>query len=130
MSIVARARHLVESAAAVAACAQAIERRRTSVGPKLAIEAARERGREARRRDDVARRDLRRLIRLVDRMVPGGPNCFRRVLLEIAIDPDAAAAPVGMGLRVSGSGSGHAWIGAGVEMDEPGSPPYDAIISL
>jgi hypothetical protein len=130
MGIVARARHLVESAAALAACARTIERRRTSVGPKLAVAAARERGRAAGSRDDVARQDLRRLIRLVDRMAPGGPNCFRRVLLEIAVDPDAAAAPVGMGFRVSGPGKGHAWIGTGVEMDEPGFQPYDAIISL
>jgi hypothetical protein len=44
--------------------------------------------------------------------MPGGPECYRRVLLEVAVDPAAAAEPVHIGLKKSGAlKSGHAWLG-------------------
>jgi hypothetical protein len=60
--------------------------------------------------------------------MPDGGNCYRRVLLEIALDPHAAAAPFYMGLDAGGAPmSGHAWLGSSAGGDR-GS--YDAIISL
>jgi hypothetical protein len=60
--------------------------------------------------------------------MPGGGNCYRRVLLETRLDPEAASRQIVMGL-VSGGGprSGHAWFeGDG----EPGRMAYDAVISV
>jgi hypothetical protein len=55
---------------------------------------------------------LRRLIRGVDACLPGGGNCYRRALLEVALDPAAAAEPLHLGLREHGGPrSGHAWLG-------------------
>jgi len=108
-----------------------VENDRLGLGPAAAVRAARRRGADARRRTPRQRQDLRRLIRALDRRWPGGPNCYRRVLLELSVDGGAAREPVTMGLRATGGGgSGHAWLGSGIEMDEASRPPYDAIISL
>jgi len=89
------------------------EAARLSKGPRAAVEMMRAVGQRNPRRDARRRVALRRAIRLVDRWHPGGPNCYRRVLLELALDRGAAEDRVMMGLRVSGSpGSGHAWLGS------------------
>jgi len=59
-------------------------------------------------------------------MLPDGGNCYRRALLELALDPTAAAEPLVFGLKQGGgSGSGHAWLG-----DARGFETYDAEFRL
>ena len=65
------------------------------MGAAPLIERLRARGARGARRSDPEREDLRRAIRFVDGRFPDGGNCFRRVLLEVALDPsigDAAGA--------------------------------------
>ena len=82
-------------------------------GPKPLLEKLRRRGRQAKRRGRAERARLRRAVGLIDRLMPGGPNCSRRALLEIALDRGAAHEPFRMGFRVGpASISGHAWLGA------------------
>jgi hypothetical protein len=64
------------------------------------------------------------LIRLVDRGFPGGGNCYRRALLEVALDPASALEPLHMAVREHGGpGSGHAWLGEVPDTNET----YDAV---
>ena len=91
---------------------------------------ARRLGEQGRRRSERARRTLHRMISFVDRLWWGGPNCYRRVLLEVAMDRGAAAEVVQLGFRSSGDpGSGHAWLGEGLVSDGK-QRPYDAIVSI
>jgi hypothetical protein len=70
---------------------------------------------------------LRRLIRAVDARMPGGPNCYRRALLEIGLDAGAAREPLKMGLHPHGGPkSGHAWLGE----PEPGTESYEALFEI
>ncbi len=62
-------------------------------------------GRETRRsRGRVGRSRLRRAIGWVDAAFPGGPNCFRRTLMEIALDAGAAGETLVFGLDVGKTG--------------------------
>jgi hypothetical protein len=89
-----------------------IELDRRTLGPGPLLEKVRARGRRSGARTAPERDRLQRLIRLVDACVPGGGNCYRRALIEIALDPTAAAEPLRFGLREHGGpGSGHAWLG-------------------
>lgn len=91
----------------------AIEWRRRTEGPGSLVPWLRVRGRSAERRSPEERVRLRRWITLVDRLIPGPPNCYRRALLEIALDAGAAEEPLHMGLKVPGGPrSGHAWLGS------------------
>jgi hypothetical protein len=97
-------------------------------GPAPMLVWARRRGACCATRTVTERARLRRAISRIDAHMPGGGNCYRRALLEIALDPDAAAEPLFMGLHASGQPmSGHAWLGI-----EPRTvrKSYDAIISL
>jgi Transglutaminase-like superfamily len=77
-------------------------------------------------RDVGARVLLRRAIALVDARFPGGPNCVRRSLLEIALDRGAANEQMFAGIRHGGgSGSGHAWLES-----HPVSDSYDAVLTI
>jgi hypothetical protein len=68
---------------------------------------------------------LARAVRLVDRLFPSGPNCYRRALLEAALDAGAAHEPLMMGFRtVGGTCEGHAWLGSA----EP-QTAYDVVVS-
>ncbi len=70
------------------------------------------------------------MIAIIDRLWRGGPNCYRRVLLEISMDAGAARDVVKMGFRSSGGqGSGHAWLGDAAAIDGR-HKPYDAIVSI
>jgi hypothetical protein len=107
-----------------------LERLRVSVGPNRAVLLARRLGQKAMARSVRDRRALVSVISVVDRFCVGGPNCYRRVLLEVAMDAGAAREVVKMGFRSSGGqGSGHAWLGDAVAMDGR-SQPYDAIVSI
>jgi hypothetical protein len=57
------------------------------------------------------RSSLRRAIARVDSLFPGGPNCFRRSLMEISLDRGAAREKLLAGFQKGGGlGSGHAWL--------------------
>jgi hypothetical protein len=104
-----------------------IELKRRSMGPKPLLEIVRERGSRSRGRAPVARARLRNAIRWVDARFPDGGNCYRRALLEIALDRDAAAEPFRMGLSIGGGPrSGHAWLADRIGRDES----YDAEVTL
>jgi len=95
-----------------------IERARRKRGPRPLLEELRQQGSRAAQRDEHGRRCLRRAIRWVDACL--GPNCYRRVLLEVALDRGAASEPIRFGLKADGARmAGHAWLGG----DDPGS--YD-----
>jgi hypothetical protein len=89
-------------------------RRRKGPGPLLAE--LRDRGARGPVRTLQERARLTKIIRVIDRCFPGGGNCYRRALLEIAVDPTAADSPLNLALR-SGGGlrSGHAWLGSSSE---------------
>jgi hypothetical protein len=104
-----------------------VEAGRRLLGPRPLLETLRRRGRRARRRDTAARARLRRAIAWIDSRCPGGANCYRRSLLEVALDPSAAAEPFRMGFRAgAGSVSGHAWLGASAQDAER----YDVELAL
>ncbi len=85
---------------------------RRPLGPARVVRVVRWMGRRARKRAEPERRRLQRVIGLVDRVLPGGPNCYRRSLVELALDSGAASEPLWMGLSVKGGPrSGHAWLG-------------------
>jgi hypothetical protein len=103
-----------------------IELRRLTEGPAPLLRDLRAHARHRRRRSSDERQDLRRVIRWADAQFPGGGNCYRRSLLEIALDPDSASEPLVMGIRSAGGArSAHAWVGS----DSDGGA-YDAIIAL
>lgn len=103
-----------------------IEVRRLTEGPAPLLRDLREKARYRRQRTSDERSDLKRVIRWADAHFPGGGNCYRRSLLEIALDADSAGEPLVMGLRsAGGERSGHAWVGS----DSDGAA-YDAIIAL
>jgi hypothetical protein len=94
-----------------------VEKGRKQGSPAPLLAAMRLRGNQAPKRSAAARARLARAIRWVDRLGPGGPNCLRRTLLRVALDPDAAKEPVVLGLNVSAvrggarsEATGHAWV--------------------
>jgi Transglutaminase-like superfamily len=100
-----------------------VEAGRRTEGPASLIGSLREQGRSKSVRTPERRADLQRAIRFVDRWMPDGGNCYRRSLLEIALDPQAAQAPLHLALRQHGGPkSGHAWLGD----DGALSAQYDA----
>ena len=82
-------------------------------GPKPLVEKLRRVGQRAPQRDAPGRARLQRAIRWVDASLPDPRSCYRRSLLEIALDRGAAAEPFRMGLKADGDPvSGHAWLGS------------------
>lgn len=103
-----------------------LEHLRSYAGPQTSVGTVRRLGRRAGARSEAQRERLRRAIRWVDRRLFAEPNCYRRILLEIALDAGAAREKVMMGFREGGgAGSGHAWL----ESDPPVTS-YDAVVSL
>ena len=86
-----------------------LERARTKEGPGPLLSRVRAQGRRRKVRSQAARTRLTRAIAWVDRFGPGGANCYRRMLLRLALDPTAASEPVIFGLDVP-EGKGHAWV--------------------
>lgn len=102
----------------VLAVLPSVERRRCREGPRGLVEALRREGAVRARRSVEARRRLQRAIQLVDAACLKR-NCFRRALLEIALDAGAAAEPVVLGFRKDGDALvGHAWLGSAATTDE------------
>jgi hypothetical protein len=120
-------RALLDFASAVPALIAAERSRRSNEGPGAAVPRFRALGKRRQRRDPAARARLERVVAIADRWLPPGPNCYRRVLAEIALDAGAAEEPMHMGI-VNGQAafSGHAWLG---DRREPGAR-YDVEIAL
>jgi hypothetical protein len=96
-------------------------RKRRGPGPLTAT--LRKRGAAALARSQERRIVLRKLIGAVDARMPGGPNCYRRALIEMSLDAGAAREPLSLGLRPHGGPkSGHAWLGA----PDPDAEVYQA----
>jgi hypothetical protein len=115
---------LVPEAIRVAMRLPRVERWR-SLGPQAATVLAREMGRRApvRSPEDTAR--LRRAIGVVDRLC--GANCYRRVLLELALDRKAADDPIYVGIRGrDDAGLGHAWRGHDARLEAQ----YEAVFRI
>jgi hypothetical protein len=110
--------------ARVIAALPAVEAGRRALGPRPLVERLRACGARAVARDAAARARLRAAIARVDALLPGG-GCYRRVLLEVALDRGAASEPLSIGLDLEGSrGSGHVWLGDARDGD------YDAELVL
>lgn len=110
----------------VARALPAVEHGLAAHPPPAAVARLRARGRRCARRTPAARATLRRAIALADRAAPGGASCYRRALLELALDAGAAAETLWLGLDASGlPRSGHAWLG-----DAPPDRPYAITLSL
>lgn len=104
-------RHLVGDVAALVWVLPSVEVGRRTRGPLPLIAQLRQRGRDALPRGLKRQTRMSRFISLADRLMPGGPNCYRRVLLQIRLDREAAERPVHFGLMAHGAlGSGHAWL--------------------
>jgi len=114
--------------ARVCAALPRVELERRLRGPGVSVPALRERGRACRERDARERAVLHRAIAAVDARLPGGGNCYRRVMLEIRLDRGAASERVSLGIDARGGpGSGHAWLGDGPSDD---GRDYESIIAL
>jgi hypothetical protein len=74
----------------VARIVRDVERRRLEGGPEAIVRDFRARGVREKRRGPIGRARLRRAIGFIDAFFPGGANCFRRTLLELALDAGAA----------------------------------------
>jgi len=89
----------------------AVESTRRKVGFGRAVSAMRARGAHRLQRGSRQRISLQRAIVWLDSRIPGGTNCYRRVLLELSLDAGAASEPVLIGLNPRGGpGSGHVWL--------------------
>lgn len=80
------------------------ERARHARSTAEAVRAMRRRGARRAVRGPRAQARLRRIIDWVDALVPGGANCYRRTLLELGLDPEAARATLVFGLDVGRTG--------------------------
>ncbi len=75
-----------------------VEAQRRQKTPAHGVSATRAQGIRTMARGPVGRARLQRAIGWVDAIHPGAPNCFRRVLLETALDADAARETLVFGL--------------------------------
>ena len=117
-------RHLLADATRVVSRLPLVDRWR-SLGPEASTRLAREIGRRAPLRSAKQQAQLRAVIAFFDRLC--GPNCYRRVLLELSLDREAAADPVFFGIRRScDGGPGHVWRGVEPSLEAQ----YEAVFSF
>ena len=103
-----------------------VESSRRSRGPRELVALVRQTPPQLPR-SERSRRCLQRAIRWVDRWFADGGNCYRRAMLEMTLDPQAAERPLYMGFSVEDRGlTGHAWLAA----NEPNPDRYDFVIQL
>lgn len=103
-----------------------VEHLRRHHGPRAAAAAVRQLASGTQQRSAVDRARLQRAIRFLDSFFRDSGNCYRRVLLEMALDRGAAAEPLMMGLPANGAANaGHAWLGR-----LPDGRSYDAVVSV
>jgi len=125
---VARLARMTRDLGDVFRVAPVVERLRREQGAGLALGALRLNAPRRRRRTAAGREDLRRIIQVFDRIGAGRPNCFRRVLIEVALDEGAAQETICFGLRAGlTEESGHVWFAS---MAPPRDHAYDAQFSL
>ncbi|MBY0525335.1 MAG: hypothetical protein K2R98_18150 [Gemmataceae bacterium] len=104
-----------------------VEAGRCSVGPRPLVESLRRCARRMRHRGPVARRCLRRAIFWVDACLGRRANCYRRALLEVALDRGAAREPLALGLNAQGGQiGGHAWLASDADVQSA----YDVVIEV
>jgi hypothetical protein len=126
--VVAKFQTLIRDLLLVLRAVPGVEIGRLRRGPDPLLAMLRARGRRGFARTHSERARLAQIIRVADACFPGGGNCYRRALLEIAVDPVAATTPLRLGLRTGGGPrSGHAWLGANT--DDPGAH-FDAEFSV
>ena len=117
---------MVVELARIARVFSSVERGFRTEGPAPMLARLRNEGRRAEARNAESRATLQQAIRWVDACVPAGRSCYRRALLEIALDPEAANEKLRIGLDVSGdSADGHAWLG-----DDPKMRRYSVELDL
>jgi hypothetical protein len=110
---------------AVLKAAPIVERDRRRLGPAPLLARLRGEAKAFRERTPAERRRLGQIVSFVDFCMPGGGNCYRRALLQIAVDPQAADDVLRFGLRAHGGPqSGHAWLEG-----QPSGGRYDAEFS-
>jgi hypothetical protein len=81
------------------------ERLRLRNSPAQAVKAMRVQGRQKAKRGVIGRARLRRAIGWIDAAyLPGGGNCFRRVLVEVGLDAGAAEETLVFGLDIGRTG--------------------------
>ncbi len=83
---------------------RAVEARRKTDSPQRLVSWARALGRTRKERGAIGRARLLRAIGWVDALRFGGPHCFRRVLLELALDAAAAEETIIFGLDLGRTG--------------------------
>lgn len=102
---------LARDVVAAARTLREVERARWVEGPAALVARLRARGVKSEARSPAARERLFRVIHHVDRLMRGGPNCYRRSLALVALDAEAAREPFVLGLNRTGDGPrGHAWV--------------------
>jgi hypothetical protein len=105
-----------------------IDRSRLREGPKPLIERLRLQGLKRRTRGEAERSRLRYAIALAERLRRREPNCYRRVLMEIAMDGGAAREQVFLALQSGGgTGSGHAFLASHPDVV---ASSYDAVFAM
>lgn len=97
-------RRFLGEIAAVLAVVRTAERARLAASPREAVAAMRARGQAMPTRDLRGRAHLRSAIGWVDALFPSGPNCYRRTLVELALDRGAAGETIVFGLDVGRTG--------------------------
>jgi hypothetical protein len=105
-----------------------IERERRKGNGAVALKMARSVGQFRRRRSPSGRLLLRRFLYQFDKVLPGS-NCFRRVLLEVALDSGSSAESVCFGVDTGANPfSGHVWIES--DTASPSLKTYDYVFKL
>jgi Transglutaminase-like superfamily len=111
IGLVPHAPSLLRDAVRAAVVLREVEAARWTEGPEPLTRCLRARGEREKPRTADGRRRLESVVGRLDAFMRGGPNCYRRSLALLALDPDAARAPLVLGLDVQPSGaSGHAWV--------------------
>jgi len=99
-----RAEPFAGELARVARRVREIDERRLRDTPQRVLAELRASGATAKERGPIGRARLRRAIGWIDAALPGGPNCYRRILLELTLDAGAARETVVFGLDVGSTG--------------------------
>jgi hypothetical protein len=103
----------------VAVVSRRIDSDRRRLGPLQLVERLRRRGACHPQRGARDRARLKQVIRFVDRAFFARPNCYRRALIEMAMDAGAATELLHMGLNSDRAlGMGHAWLDSSPDQGE------------
>ena len=88
-----------------------VDEARGIVGPDALVARMRKEGALRPALSKLATRRLPGIVYRLDRLLHGESNCYRRALVQVALDPRAAGEPFVLGLDTGKeSPVGHAWI--------------------